>query len=171
LGLYFTNEPTRAIQPIIIPGWFLWIPAGVAKHPVQGSIWTAQDCTIYSVTPHMHLLGKSIKITMTPPDGVPVTLVRIDSWDFNWQETYFFKEPIRVKTGTKFTVEAIYDNSSGNPNNPFDPPRKVYPGEQTTNEMCFGFLDAVTDDGGPLGLRLSPKGFIIHHLGVLPKMP
>ena len=29
------------------------------------------DATIHSVMPHMHLLGKSVKITMTPPDGDP----------------------------------------------------------------------------------------------------
>jgi hypothetical protein len=119
----------------------------------------------------MHLLGKSIKVTMTPPDGKPVTLIQIKEWDYNWQETYFFKQPIHVKAQTRFTVEAIYDNSSGNPSNPFNPPRIVFPGEQTTNEMCFGFLDTVTDDGKTLGVRLTSGGFVLHRPGSLPRLP
>lgn len=171
LGLYFTKGPAKAIQPLIIPGWITWIPAGAAKHQVKGSVWLAEDCTIYNVTPHMHLLGKSIKVTMTPPKGDPLTLVRIDAWDYNWQETYFFKEPIRVKAGTKFAVEAVYDNSSNNPLNPFSPPRTIFPGEQTTNEMCFGFIDCTTDNDQRLHVQLSPGGISIPHIGVLPKMP
>jgi peroxiredoxin len=171
LGLYFADEPVKPVQPLIVPGWITWIPAGKAKHPVSGSIWTAMDCTAYSITPHMHLLGKSIKVTMTPPGRSPVTLIRIEQWDYNWQETYFFKEPLKLKAGTKLTVEAVYDNSSGNPNNPFSPPRTVFPGEQTTNEMCFAFMDATTDNGGPIGARLSPNGFVIQNLGILPKQP
>jgi hypothetical protein len=44
----------------------------------------------------MHLLGKEVKVTLTPPDGKPTTLVAIKDWDYNWQETYFFKEAITV---------------------------------------------------------------------------
>ena len=51
------------------------------------------------------------------------TLVAIKDWDYNWQETYFLKEPIKVKAGTRFDVEAVYDNSDKNPNNPFNPPQ------------------------------------------------
>jgi hypothetical protein len=69
---------------------------------LKGSIWAAQDCTLYTVMPHMHVLGKKIKITMTPPDGPTTTLVGIDNWDFNWQEIYFLKEPLRVKVKTRF---------------------------------------------------------------------
>jgi hypothetical protein len=117
---------------------------------VTGSIWAADDCTILSVMPHMHLIGRQIKVTMTPPDRPPQTLVNITDWDYNWQETYFFKEPIRVKAGTRFDVEGVYDNTPKNPNNPFDPPQAIRFGEQTTNEMCFGFLAAVADKPGPV---------------------
>ena len=32
----------------------------------------------------------------------------IKDWDYNWQETYFLKEPIKVKAGTKFEVVSGY---------------------------------------------------------------
>ena len=60
---------------------------------------------------------------------------------------YFLKEPIQVKAGTKFHVEAYYDNSDKNPFNPFSPPRRVTVGEQTTNEMCFVVLGGYSGAG------------------------
>ena len=107
-----------------------------------------EDCNLYSVMPHMHLLGRQIAVTMTPPDGPTTTLVGIKDWDYNWQETYYLKEPIRVTAGTRFEVVAVYDNSKNNPNNPFDPPQTVRFGEQTTNEMIFGFLGVTGDRPG-----------------------
>ena len=88
--------------------------------------------------------------------GKPVTLVDVKEWDYNWQELYFLREPIKVKAGTKFTVEAVYDNSTANPRNPNRPPKIILPGEQTTNEMCFVFLGATSDEPGRI--RFGPPG-------------
>jgi hypothetical protein len=105
--------------------------------------------------PHMHMVGKEIKVTVTPPEGEKQTLVAIEDWDYNWQETYFLKEPLAIKKGTRLEVEAIFDNSTNNPLNPFSPPQDVYWGEQTTNEMCFIFLGATSDDKPGL-IRFEP---------------
>jgi hypothetical protein len=43
-------------------------------------------------------------------------------------------------------VQAVYDNTDKNPNNPFSPPRRVWFGEQTDDEMCFVFFGATNDD-------------------------
>src|SRR5262249_36222490 len=130
---------------MVIPGRFLVIPAGRENFPVKGSIEVLEDCEVHSVMPHMHMLGKRIKVTMTPPGGKTTTLVNITDWDYNWQESYFFKQSLKVKKGTRFGVEAVYDNSEKNPNNPFNPPQWVRFGEQTDNEMCFVFLGATND--------------------------
>lgn len=169
VGLHFARKPCKPLQPMIAGGQFLSIPAGEANYAVKGRIWAAQDCLLHTVTPHMHLLGKKIKLTMTPPGGATTTLVRIDDWDFNWQEIYVLKESIPIKEGTRFDVEAVFDNSTSNPYNPNSPPRRVFVGEQTTNEMCFGFFGATTDQTAPIGFRLWPDGFIVRRLGVLPK--
>ena len=47
------------------------------------------------------LIGKSVKVSMTPPGGTKTTLVGINEWDYNWQETYWLKEPLKLKAGTK----------------------------------------------------------------------
>ena len=96
----------------------------------------------------MHMIGKEITVTMTPPGGNPQTLIAIKGWDYNWQEIYTFEEKIPVKAGTVLEVEAFYDNSAKNPSNPNDPPKPVLFGEQTTNEMCFVFLGATSDKPG-----------------------
>jgi hypothetical protein len=98
--------------------------------------------------PHMHLIGRKVRVSMTAPGESEQTLVNIDDWDYNWQETYFFKKPLAIKAGTRFDIEAVFDNSDKNPNNPTNPPRAVWFGEQTTNEMLFGFLGATKDGPG-----------------------
>jgi peroxiredoxin len=165
VGLYFTKDPaTRRLQGLAVPASFLAIPAGVKNHRVQGRIWLRQDCKVYAIMPHMHLLGRQIKVAMTVPGGKTRTLVAIDDWDFNWQEDYFFKEPISAPAGTRFDVEGVYDNSADNPHNPFQPPRPILAGLQTVNEMCVGFLGATTDVRGPIrfdiGLRLPGVGWL-----------
>jgi peroxiredoxin len=152
IGLYFAKKPVaRRMKGMVLPGRFLMIPAGEARYTVKGQIEVEQDCLLHSVMPHMHMLGKEIKVTVTPPDGKPFTLVAIHDWNYNWQETYVLKEPIAIKAGTRFAVEAVYDNSDKNPSNPFNPPRRVFFGEQTDNEMCFVFLGATNDTPG--GIR------------------
>ena len=43
------------------------------------------------------------------------------------------------------TITARYDNSTGNPNNPNNPPKRVTWGEQTTDEMCVAFVGVTVD--------------------------
>lgn len=161
IGLYFAKDPKalKPLQLLIVPGLvsptdgykpFETIPAGKSGFVVRGRVVTEQDCTIHSVLPHMHMLGKSVKVTMTPPGGTARVLVDIPEWDYNWQESYFFNEPIAVTAGTRFEVTAVFDNGPSNPNNPFSPPREVRKGEQTTDEMLFGFIRATSDRPGSL---------------------
>src|SRR5262249_20764389 len=114
----------------------------------RGTVWVEQDCDLHSIMPHMHMIGKQIKVTMTPPDGAAQTLLVIAEWDYNWQETYFLDQPLRIKAGTRFDVDAVYANSPANPNDPFNPPQTIRFGEQTTDEMCFVFLGATSDKPG-----------------------
>ncbi|MCS6850625.1 MAG: redoxin domain-containing protein [Gemmataceae bacterium] len=154
IGLYFAKRPVqKRFQSVVLPGRFLFIPPGRERYPVTGSIWVEQDCDLHSVMPHMHLLGKEIKVTLTPPDGPSRTVIHIPAWDYNWQETYFFQTPLKVKAGTRLDVEAYYDNSDKNPNNPNRPPRIVTFGEQTTDEMCFVFFGATSDQPGRIKVR------------------
>jgi hypothetical protein len=158
IGLYFSKEKTvKPFGGLVVVGSFLVIPAGTSEFKVTGSTTVNKDCEIHDIMPHMHMLGKKVKVTMTPPEGEATTLIAVDDWDYNWQEMYVFKEPLKVKAGTKFSVEAVYDNSNNNPNNPNDPPKWVKFGEQTTDEMCFIFMGATSDKPGPFMDRKGRK--------------
>lgn len=146
IGLYFAKKPVeKPWNTLVLAGMtpISFIPAGKPAHVQKGSGWLTADATIYSVMPHMHLLGKSVKITMTPPDGDTRLLIDIANWDYNWQESYWLAKPIVAKAGTRFDIEAVFDNSAKNPNNPRTPPKLVTYGEETTDEMLFGFFGAV----------------------------
>ena len=95
---------------------------------------------VVGVLPHMHLLGKEIRMDRVSPSGEVTPMVRIDNWDFDWQSTYYYVEPVPLHAEDRLEVVAIYDNSSGNPNNPNDPPIPVSWGERTEDEMCIVFF-------------------------------
>jgi peroxiredoxin len=158
IGLYFAKKPVeKPWNTLVIAGMspLSMIPANKADHLQKGGGYLSGDATVHSVLPHMHLLGKSVKITMTPPGGDPRVLVDIKHWDYNWQESYWLAKPIAAKAGTLFEIEAVFDNSAKNPHNPNTPPKLVTFGEQTTNEMLFGFVGVVP--AGKERVRLLPE--------------
>ena len=158
LALYFAKKKIdRPYQTVTVGAkGLLFIPPNKDDYKAHGVVYMHTDATLHSVMPHMHLIGKTVKMTLTPPDGDPITLVDIHDWDYNWQETYWLKEPMKIKAGTKLEIEAIYDNSTRNPNNPRNPPAYVLFGEQTTNEMLFGFFGMTTEPGQFVRARPTP---------------
>lgn len=136
LALYFAKEPPA--KEIFID-WNLDlrvnIPAGEQAHKMVHKRKFSTDVTLYTTMPHMHLLGKKMKSWLEFPDGTHKDLIYVDNWDFNWQLNYWLKEPLKVPAGTTQVVEAEYDNSSSNPRNPNNPPKRVGWGEETTDEM------------------------------------
>ncbi len=136
LGLYFAKEPIKKSMNLAwLANPFFRLPSGESNHRVQMTYPIPADVTIYSVMPHMHLLGRSMKAEAILPNGSRKPLIHIRDWDFNWQLNYMFKQPIKLPKGSKVSVEAFYDNSSSNPNQPSNPPRPVTWGEETTDEM------------------------------------
>lgn len=111
---------------------------------------------VLGVTPHMHLLGTSMTLTATLPDGTQEQLISVPHWDFRWQDQYRYIEPIKLPPGTRLHCVATYDNSSENPANPNTPPQRVRRGEQTTDEMCLMFVSVLVDKDSWMaqGLRL-----------------
>jgi hypothetical protein len=155
IGLYFARTPIdkQLRSGIVMPpraGLFaspaLRIPAGEARYEIKGS-WTASyDAHLLSVIPHMHWLGKDFTLEAILPDGARRTLIKIEDWDFNWQGTYEFEQEVALPKGTRVEMAAHFDNSAKNPRNPSKPPLEVRWGEQTTDEMCIGFLQLTQDD-------------------------
>ena len=60
-------------------------------------------------------------------------------YDFNWQRSYEFEEPIDIPAGSKLIARYTYDNSERNSYNP-DPARDIVWGDQSFEEMLFTAL-------------------------------
>jgi hypothetical protein len=102
------------------------------------------DATLYSVSGHMHLLGKQIKIELVNSSG-STTLLNIPRWDFHWQGNYWFKDPVQVKKGDVLRVSCVFDSSQNRPlvgQNPLEM-RYITWGEGTSDEMCLGMINLV----------------------------
>ena len=112
---------------------------------------------LLDVTPHMHQLGRKMEVTAVLPDHTVVPLVAIDDWSFSWQDHYIFREPIWLPAGTELKLEARYDNSSDNPQNPHHPPRDVNFGEKSDDEMCMCYFQVATGSFGELQLLDNDK--------------
>ncbi len=149
IGLHFAKPPvTRLVRSVpVMPFGARWsgmtIPANAEHHEVRATYELPADSLAVTITPHMHLLGKEMQVTATLPDGTLVPMIQINNWDFNWQESYQFREPVKLPKGTLIEMVAHFDNSSQNPNNPRTPPQTVYWGEQTFDEMCIAFVEMV----------------------------
>jgi len=86
----------------------------------------------------MHLLGRDIAMSVKYPDGRSEDLVKINDWDFAWQNTYYFDQPLDLPKGSIVKVLAHYDNSENNSPQPQPPPQAREVGRGTTDEMCSG---------------------------------
>jgi hypothetical protein len=117
---------------------------GVKDFTIRDTFTVPIDVDVISMGAHAHYLAKFMKMTATlPGSGQPRVLAAVPNWDFNWQERYVFKEPIRLPRGTRLDVEIQYDNSKDNPNNPRNPPQRVRFGQQSLDEMGAVTLELV----------------------------
>lgn len=146
VGIYFAKKPVTkhlGILPLIAP---LTIPPGEASYKTSASFPLPFDAKAIFIIPHMHLLGKEIGVEAKLPSGQTKPLIQINDWDFNWQDSYNYKDFVHLPKGTQLTLKARYDNSAANPRNPNNPPKAVAWGEETTDEMCIVFIGYVAEN-------------------------
>jgi hypothetical protein len=147
VGIHFMKQPSRkVVAGLMVLDRKLKIPPGEKRHRIAGSYTLPNDVTLVGISPHMHLLGREMKATATLPDGSVLPLNWIKDWNFNWQDEYLYAHPTKLLKGTRFDVEAFYDNSDENPFNPNSPPKQVTWGEQTTDEMFICFFLVSTEN-------------------------
>ncbi|WP_153557919.1 redoxin domain-containing protein [Roseimaritima sediminicola] len=118
------------------------IPPEESDHEVVARYVSRKDEMLLSMTPHMHLRGKSFRYDARYPDGREETLLDVPRYDFNWQLKYILEQPKRLPRGTIIQCTAVFDNSAENLANP-DPSRTVGWGDQSWNEMMIGFMDTI----------------------------
>lgn len=86
------------------------------------------ELKIYGVYPHMHGLGRSMYVTLEGSGGQECA-VNVQDWDFNWQQFYFYQEPLVFKPGDTVKVSCEFDTRGQE--------EPVMPGLGTADEMCM----------------------------------
>ena len=149
MGLKLADEePELIVRTAAVGETEFEIPPHAANHEVMAELTFERSGTIYELAPHMHLRGKAFRYELVRADGSEEILLDVPNYDFNWQLFYQFADPLRVEPGDMLRGRAWFDNSAGNPNNP-DPSAAVSYGEQSFEEMMFGFFQWIADPGTP----------------------
>ncbi|MFY7848951.1 MAG: c-type cytochrome [Bacteroidia bacterium] len=151
-----TNGVVKPQPPLVIPA---------GKKTVHYCRFKVnQDISLVSVNPHMHLLGSSIRAWAEKPNGDTVKIIRIPQWNFRWQFVYTFPTFVRIPAGSEIVVEAHFDNTETNPDNPFKPPvdvaeRLEYGGAsmRATDEMLQFIIQWTPYRKGDENIRLGGK--------------
>jgi uncharacterized protein (TIGR03437 family) len=156
IAIYFAKDkPAREIIQVQAPAFFgiqanIDIPAGNNAYMVRGSFTVPVEVDAFSISAHAHYLSRGSRLTATLPSGEVRILLSITDWDFNWQDTYLFKEIVTLPAGTRIDGELVYDNSASNSKNPFTPARRVKWGENSTDEMGSLILNLVPHQQGDI---------------------
>ena len=83
-------------------------------------------------------------------------MLMIPNYSFDWQLPYYLPRGAKkYPAGTRFEAVAHFDNSAFNPYNP-DPTAEVREGQQTFEEMMYGYV-FFTNDDEELNLAVDPK--------------
>jgi hypothetical protein len=102
------------------------------------------------VMPHMHQLGTRIRADVYDENGDESCIIDIRSWDFNWQQTYFFEETLETTSKEVVNLRCVYDNSVENQpvvNGEQRQPADVTWGDGSYDEMCLMYFLALVPPG------------------------
>ncbi|MFN0245839.1 MAG: hypothetical protein ACKV2T_02955 [Kofleriaceae bacterium] len=143
-----------------------FIPANSADHTEKmfRDITTLGGLTnvkLYSVNPHMHLVGTKISSKIHRPsargDEPQTECLANGGWNFDWQRTYTYDADIddlpSIEVGDRISVSCGWNNTMDNPfvermlhdSNLPPQPIDITLGEQTTQEMCLEIFGIATD--------------------------
>ena len=147
VGFFFTDTaPTATPAVVQLGSQTIDVPAGASAHVVEDRYRLPADVDLLAVYPHAHFLARQAEAWAVLPGGARRPLIRIDDWDFAWQDEYRYAEPPRLPAGTDVVMRFVFDNSAGNPRNPRRPPVRVRFGPRSTDEMAELMLQVLPAD-------------------------
>jgi hypothetical protein len=145
IGMIFADPSTvkKRAHVMGVAGAEIQIPPYAEDYSLTAEMPIHTDQLLLSMSPHMHLRGKSFRYEAVFADGTSEILVDVPRYDFNWQLTYELAEPKLLPAGSKLRCTAHYDNSENNIANP-DPSKTITWGPQTWDEMMIGYYAVIT---------------------------
>lgn len=145
IRLYFYPPGETGVRQMImstpLQNWSMNIlanttPSFTAYYPSASTTMTSA-ISLFGVFPHSHVLGKSMLLYAVNPGIDTIPMVRINDWDFAWQDYYLYKKLLKIPAGYRLYAKHVFNNTTSNLNNPNNPPINVSAGLQTFNEMLF----------------------------------
>jgi len=139
LGLIWADQkPEHIIETKVFNRKDIRLRPHVQHYEKRSTHLFSTDVLIHALAPHMHYRGKDFTlykvVNFGTADEQRQLILKIPVYDFNWQRTYEFVHPLRLKAGDVLHSVAHFDNSHYNPNNP-DPEAFVRFGLLSDQEM------------------------------------
>lgn len=164
VGLYLARKkPEHILTKLTLIKIDLSIPPGADKYENWQEFTLPVDTKLLAIYPHAHNVCNEMKIFAVLPDKKIERLMYLKDWDFNWWNAGRFKNPVLLPKGTKIKVESIYDNTAGNSRNPNHPPKRIYWGTETKDEMFFFGFDLIA-------VNENERDKLLHYINTHPRL-
>lgn len=160
VNIFYSDKPVErfikgwVISPNDIKDGPFYIPANTKK-TFHAQFKVVADWSLISVTPHAHWLGKKWEVFAVHPNGDTTNLIRVNDWDFNWQNFFSFQKFIKLEKGTVIYCDATYDNTEKNYRNPNRPLKNVAWGESAKDEMFLFYFSYVPYKAGDENIEIA----------------
>lgn len=132
------------------------ISALCGKNPFKPIPSTTSTCdkvintnfNVIAAAPHMHLLGRSLKLILNPDTPKQQVLLNVTNYDFDNQSAKVLPKPVKVVAGDTIRVECTFDPKLRQliPSLRKLPARYVTWGEGSSDEMCLGVIAATPEN-------------------------
>ena len=137
----------------------VWEAAGInlicGQNPINPTPSLTSTCertvrtsyTIIAAGPHMHLLGRSLKLVLNPNTPNEQVILDVTNYDFDNQASKILAKPIKVNAGDVIRVQCTFDPTLRQklPALKNLPPRYITWGEGSSDEMCLGVAAVAAD--------------------------
>lgn len=100
--------------------------------------------TIIAAAAHMHLLGRTLSLTLNPGTASEKNILDVKNYNFDDQSGTVLKTPVKVKAGDTIRVTCSFDPTLRQKLSQLQnlPPRYITWGEGSSDEMCLGVISA-----------------------------
>ena len=120
------------------------------RNPLNPPAGSSTSCTypvgndevIQRITAHMHLLGKSMTVTLDPGTPKARVILNVPNYNFDSQVAYNISPPVHVGPGDSIGVSCTWDPTlrQFNPQTKNLPPRFITWGDGSSDEMCLAVV-------------------------------
>lgn len=113
LALYFAEEGQSAFRTAVRLGSKeIDIPPGEPEYVVADDYTLPVAVDALSVYPHAHSHARMVEAFAVQPTGETTWLLRIERWNYHWQDEYRYAQPVRLPAGTTIRMRYVYDTAT-----------------------------------------------------------